>query len=471
METLTNVIKQIDAWVWGIPLILLILLCGIWLTIRVRGLQVRRIGLALKFMVKNEEEGEGEVTSFGALCTALSATIGTGNIVGVATAIAAGGPGALFWMEIAALFGMATKYAEGFLAIKYRTVDKEGHYLGGPFYYIENGMGSRWKWLAKLFALFGVLAGLLGIGTITQINGITSAANNFFDAKSEHIAFTLFDTDYTWTTVIMGLIITICVALVVIGGLKRISQISQVVVPFMAVAYVLCCLIMMICNVTVIPHAVVEIVKSAFGMDAVAGGALGAMIVAMQKGVARGIFSNEAGLGSAPIAAAAARTKEPVRRGLVTMTGTFIDTIVICTMTGLSIVISGAWQNPDLRAYRSQTQRSSTVCVPGTGFFLHSDALPDLLCIYHHPGLELLFWTLSDLPAWQASHTLTLAFRWLYIVAVFIGPYLTVEAVWDTADVFNGLMAFPNVIALIALSGVVAMDTKQYFAEKRHQLR
>ena len=201
METLTNVIKQIDAWVWGIPLILLILLCGIWLTIRVRGLQVRRIGLALKFMVKNEEEGEGEVTSFGALCTALSATIGTGNIVGVATAIAAGGPGALFWMEIAALFGMATKYAEGFLAIKYRTVDKEGHYLGGPFYYIENGMGSRWKWLAKLFALFGVLAGLLGIGTITQINGITSAANNFFDAKSEHIAFTLFDTDYTWTTV------------------------------------------------------------------------------------------------------------------------------------------------------------------------------------------------------------------------------------------------------------------------------
>lgn len=162
METLTNVIKQIDAWVWGIPLILLILLCGIWLTIRVRGLQVRRIGLALKFMVKNEEEGEGEVTSFGALCTALSATIGTGNIVGVATAIAAGGPGALFWMEIAALFGMATKYAEGFLAIKYRTVDKEGHYLGGPFYYIENGMGSRWKWLAKLFALFGVLAGLAG---------------------------------------------------------------------------------------------------------------------------------------------------------------------------------------------------------------------------------------------------------------------------------------------------------------------
>ena len=345
MEMMTKIIKNIDSWVWGLPLILLILLCGIWLTFRIRGLQIRRIGLALKFMVKNEEEGEGEVTSFGALCTALSATIGTGNIVGVATAIAAGGPGALFWMEIAALFGMATKYAEGFLAIKYRTIDKEGHYLGGPFYYIENGMGSRWKWLAKLFALFGMLAGLLGIGTITQINGITSAANNFFDADSKHIAFTLFDTSYTWTTVIMGLLITICVALVVIGGLKRISQISQVVVPFMAVAYVLCCLIMMICNVTEIPHAVVEIVKSAFGMDAVVGGALGAMIVAMQKGVARGIFSNEAGLGSAPIAAAAARTKEPVRTGMTRRSGGRIRMGRSATGTSLVALWRGSRRN------------------------------------------------------------------------------------------------------------------------------
>ena len=309
MDLLTNVIKQVDAWVWGLPLIILILACGIWLTIRMGGLQIRHLGKALKFMVKNEETGEGEVSSFGALCTALSATIGTGNIVGVATAIAAGGPGALFWMEIAALFGMATKYAEGFLAIRYRTVDKDGHYLGGPFYYIENGMGSRWKWLAKLFAVFGMLAGLLGIGTITQINGITSAANNFFDPDKSHIAFTLFEQNYTWTTVIMGLIITICAALVIIGGLKRISQISQVVVPFMAIAYVLCCVILIVCNIGAIPHAVVEIVRSAFGMDAVAGGALGAIIVAMQKGIARGIFSNEAGLGSAPIAAAAARTK------------------------------------------------------------------------------------------------------------------------------------------------------------------
>lgn len=469
METFTSVIKQIDSWVWGIPLIVLILLCGIWLTIRVRGLQIRHLGKALKFMVKNEKGGDGEVTSFGALCTALSATIGTGNIVGVATAIAAGGPGALFWMEIAALFGMATKYSEGFLAIKYRTVDKDGHYLGGPFYYIEKGMGSRWKWLAKLFALFGTLAGLMGIGTITQINGITSASNNFFDPDKSGVAFILFGNEYTWTTVIVGLIVTICVALVIIGGIKRISQISQVVVPFMAIIYVLCCLIIMVCNVTAIPSAVVEVIRSAFGVDAVAGGALGAMIVAMQKGVARGIFSNEAGLGSAPIAAAAARTKEPVRQGLVTMTGTFIDTVVICTMTGLSIVISGAWRSTELEG----VEITDAAFQYGLPFPSQVSSFLLMACLIFFAFTTILGWSyysercLTYLRG-KASHTLTLMFRWLYIVAVFIGPYLTVEAVWDIADIFNGLMAFPNVIALLALSGIVAMDTKQYFAEKRH---
>ena len=472
METLTNVIKQIDAWVWGIPLILLILLCGIWLTIRVRGLQVRRIGLALKFMVKNEEEGEGEVTSFGALCTALSATIGTGNIVGVATAIAAGGPGALFWMEIAALFGMATKYAEGFLAIKYRTVDKEGHYLGGPFYYIENGMGSRWKWLAKLFALFGVLAGLLGIGTITQINGITSAANNFFDAKSEHIAFTLFDTDYTWTTVIMGLIITVCVALVVIGGLKRISQISQVVVPFMAVLYVLFAVLLLLCNVTKIPNAIVQIVQGAFGygdgiqgIRAVAGGVLGAMMAAMQNGVARGIFSNEAGLGSAPIAAAAAKTKDTVRQGLVSMTGTFIDTIVICTMTGLAIVIAGSWANPDLKGVAITTEAFQS----GLPFPSVVSSFVLMICLAFFAFTTILGWDYYSERCLEylsnRNKTVVKVYRWIYVLAVFIGPYLTVAAVWTIADIFNGLMAIPNVIALIALSGVVAKETRDYFKE------
>lgn len=472
MDSLTNVIKQIDSWIWGIPLIVLIMACGIWLTIRVRGLQIRHLGKALKFMVKDEADGEGEVSSFAALCTALSATIGTGNIVGVATAIAAGGPGALFWMEIAALFGMATKYTEGFLAIKYRTVDKDGHYLGGPFYYIENGMGHRWKWLAKLFALFGVLAGLLGIGTITQINGITAAANSFFDANQSHIAFSLLGQDYTWTTCIVGLIITACVALVIIGGLQRISQISQIIVPFMVVIYVACCLILVVCNITRIPSAIVEMVRGAFGLDAVAGGALGAMIVAMQKGVARGIFSNEAGLGSAPIAAAAARTKEPVRQGLVTMTGTFIDTIIVCTMTGLAIIISGTWSNPDLEgveitdaAFRSGLPFPETL----SSFFL-------MICLVFFAFTTILGWSyysercLTYLRG-KSSKTMTICFRWLYIAAVFIGPYLTVEAVWDTADIFNGLMALPNIIALLALSGIVAADTKQYFAAQKRTLK
>lgn len=464
MEMLTSIIKQIDNWVWGIPLIVLILCCGIWLTIRSGVVQIRHLGKALKFMVKNEEGGEGEVSSFGALCTALSATIGTGNIVGVATAIAAGGPGALLWMEIAALFGMATKYSEGFLAIKYRTVDKEGHYLGGPFYYIENGMGSRWKWLAKLFALFGTLAGLLGIGTITQINGITSAANNFFDPSQSSVAFTLFGHSYSWATVIAGLLVTVCAALVIIGGIQRISQISQIVVPFMAIAYVLCCLIMICCNITAIPTAIVEIVQSAFGLKAAAGGALGAMVVAMQKGIARGIFSNEAGLGSAPIAAAAARTKEPVRQGLVSMTGTFIDTIIICTMTGLSIVISGAWSNPDLEG----VEITDAAFRYGLPFPEKFSSFLLMLCLVFFAFTTILGWSyysercLTYLRG-KASRTLTLIFRWLYIAAVFIGPYLTVEAVWDTADIFNGLMAFPNIIALIVLSGVVAADTRQYF--------
>jgi len=462
-------IETIDGWVWGIPLIVLIMACGIWLTIRVGALQIRHLGKALKFMVKNEEDGEGEVTSFGALCTALSATIGTGNIVGVATALVAGGPGALFWMEIAALLGMATKYAEGFLAIKYRTVDKNGQYLGGPFYYIEKGMGARWKWLAKLFACFGVLAGLLGIGTITQINGITSAANNFFDPNGEHVLFHLFGQDYTIATVVAGLFVTLFVALVVIGGLKRISSVSQVVVPFMAVIYVLFCLILIICNITKIPAAVVEIVESAFGVRQIAGGALGTILIAMQKGVSRGIFSNEAGLGSAPIAAAAAKTKEPVRQGLVTMTGTFIDTIVVCTMTGLSIVLAGSWDKglEGVAVTMDAFQHGLPFPNEVASFVL-------MICLIFFAFTTILGWSYYSercLAYLTGSHkTVTLVYRWLYIAAVFIGPYLTVEAVWNIADIFNGLMAIPNIIALLALSGIIAADTKAYFRSGAHKL-
>ena len=339
---INNLINWLDAVVWGLPLIILILFTGCLLTIRLGVLQIRHLGKALKFMIKNEDGGEGEVSSFGALCTALSATIGTGNIVGVATAIAAGGPGALFWMVIAAFLGMATKYAEGLLAIKYRTIDDEGHVLGGPFYYIENGMGHGWRWLAKIFAFFGAGVGLFGIGTFTQVNGIASAVKNFFDPNMAHTV-TLFGNTYSWATVIACLVLTLCVGLVVLGGIQRISKVAQIIVPFMAVLYVALALIILITNITAVPAAIVTIVKSAFTGSALAGGAMGTMIMAMQKGIQRGIFSNESGLGSAPIAAAAAQTKEPARQGLVSMTGTFIDTIVICSMTGLSIVITGTW--------------------------------------------------------------------------------------------------------------------------------
>ena len=461
MEQFTRFLEMIDGWVWGVPLIVLILAVGIYLTIRLRGLQIRKLPKALKYMVHNEEGGEGEVTSFGALCTALSATIGTGNIVGVATAIVAGGPGALFWMWMAALFGMATKFAEGVLAIKYRVLDETGHALGGPFYYIENGMGKKWKWLAKLFAFFGVGVGILGIGTITQVNGIASAVNNFFDSNNAW-TFQLFGKDYSYTVLIAAIIVTVCVALVIIGGIQRIASVSQVIVPFMACIYVAFCVLLLIMNVTKIPAAFVLIIQSAFGMRAVAGGALGAIILAMQKGIARGIFSNEAGLGSAPIAAAAAQTNEPVRQGLVSMTGTFIDTIVICTMTGFSIVLTGAYtqglEGVAVTAYAFQAGLpfSAKVC---EGILM--------VCLIFFAFTTILGWDYYSercLEYLTGKHELTMkVYRWLYILAVFIGPFLTVSAVWTIADIFNALMALPNLVAILALSGVVVAETRHYF--------
>ena len=390
MEKINKILEAIDGAVWGVPLIILILAGGLLLTIRLRGLQVRHLGRALKFMVKNEEGGTGEVTSFGALCTALSATIGTGNIVGVATAVGAGGPGALFWMILAAFFGMATKYSEGLLAVKYRTVDEDGHALGGPFYYIERGMGKKWKWLAKIFAFFGMCVGLFGIGTFTQVNGIASAVKDFFDPNSLHTVTIPGIGEYSWAVIVASLVLAICVALVIIGGIKRIAEVSQIIVPFMAIVYVAICLLLLVCNFTKIPEAVVIIVKSAFAPQSIAGGIAGSMIIAMQKGIARGIFSNEAGLGSAPIAAAAAKTKEPVRQGLVTMTGTFIDTIIICTMTGLSIV-AGRRSRRCSGYHLRVPERSSD---SGAGGFLHSDGLSGILRLYDDSRMGLLRRTL-----------------------------------------------------------------------------
>ena len=461
---INQIITVIDNAVWGMPLICLIMATGIFLTARLGLVQIRHLGKAFKFMFKDEEDGHGEVTSFGALCTALSATIGTGNIAGVATAIAVGGPGALFWMVLAAFFGMATKYSEGLLAIKYRTIDEDGHVLGGPFYYIENGMGKNWKWLAKLFAFFGAGVGLFGIGTFTQVNSIASAVKNFFDPNMAHTV-ALFGGEYSWATVIAGLILTLCVGLVVIGGIQRISKVSEVVVPFMAVLYVGLALIIIITNITAVPGAFVTIIKSAFTGSALAGGAVGSMFVAMQKGVARGIFSNESGLGSAPIAAAAARTKEPVRQGLVSMTGTFIDTIVICTMTGLSIVIAGSWLNPDLEGVEI-TMDAFQKGLPFPGFVATFSLM---LCLVFFAFTTILGWDYYGERCveylFNKNKGVVKGYRWLYIIAVFIGPYMTVAAVWNIADIFNALMAFPNLIALLLLNGVFVKETKEFHAK------
>ncbi|WP_394923649.1 alanine/glycine:cation symporter family protein [uncultured Robinsoniella sp.] len=463
LEQLNTILGNIDDFLWGIPLIVLILTTGIYLTIRLKGLQITKLPKALKYMFKNEEGGHGEVTSFAALCTALSATIGTGNIVGVATAIVAGGPGALFWMWVAALFGMATKYAEGVLAIKYRVINDDGHVIGGPFYYIQNGMGVKWKWLAKLFAFFGLGVGLLGIGTFTQVNGISNAVNNFFDPNNAW-SVSILGREYSWTVVIAGIILTICVGMVIIGGIKRIASVSQIVVPFMAGIYILACLVLLVLNYKHIPGAFKSIFEGAFGLRAAAGGALGSIMVAMQKGIARGIFSNEAGLGSAPIAAAAAQTNEPVRQGLVSMTGTFIDTIVICTMTGLTIVITDTW-NIGLEGVAVTTAAFQQ----GLPFSNTVSAFILMVCLVFFAFTTILGWDYYSERCLEYlcgyNKKILNGYRWLYILAVFIGPFMTVSAVWVIADIFNALMALPNLIAILVLSGVIAAETKKYFSK------
>lgn len=461
LDTINTVLGKIDSFVWGIPLIALILLSGLFLTVRLKGVQFRKLPHAFKKMFANEKSGQhGEVSSFAALCTALSATIGTGNIVGVATAVVAGGPGALFWMWLAALVGMATKYSECLLSVKYRQVTEDGHIIGGPFYYIEKGMGSKFKWLAKIFAVFGVCVGLMGIGTFTQVNGIASAVNNFFDANNSWTV-SIFGIDYSWTVVIAAIVVAFFVALVIIGGIKRISSVAQVIVPFMAITYVILTVLIIGFNITKVPGAFATIVKSAFGVRAAAGGALGAMMVAMQNGIARGIFSNEAGLGSAPIAAAAAHTDEPAKQGLISMLGTFIDTIIICTMTGLAIVITGAW-DMGLQGV-AVTTKAFQIGLPFPGevasFLL-------MICLIFFAFTTILGW---DYYSEKCLEYLTggrmgivKAYRWVYIACVFFGPFMTISAVWTIADIFNGLMAIPNLIALLALNGVVVMETKKY---------
>ncbi len=472
--TFDGVIKAVDDFLWGWPLIIFILAAGVFLSARLVFVQIRKLPSAFKYMFRSEKGGEGQMSAFSALCTALSATIGTGNIVGVATAICTGGPGALFWMVVAAFLGMATKFAECMLAVKYRKVDADGHVLGGPFLYIECGMkekfGFNFKWLAVIFAVFGICVGLFGIGTFSQINSITSAVENVFSGVEgvpvipEEVPFF---GGTSLVVVISGILLTTLVGAVILGGAKRISSVATLVVPFMAILYVLVCLVILFSNLAAIPQAVADIVVSAFDPQAIAGGVEGTLIVAMQKGIARGIFSNEAGLGSAPIAAAHAQTKEPVRQGLVSMLGTFIDTIVICSMTGLTIVLTGAW-------------KSGLDGVDVT-IFAFSEGLPELLSAAAPVILSvcLIFFAYTTIIGWDfysescleyligRRKIALLVFRWLYLAAVFIGPYMTVSAVWNIADIFNGLMAVPNIIGVVALSGIVVKDTRDYFRRLR----
>jgi len=467
--TFEDVLNKIDDIVWGIPTIVLILITGIILTIRSRGIQFTKLILAASLIFKKNDT-EGELSGFSALCTALSATIGTGNIVGVATAIVTGGPGALFWMWIAAIFGTATKFAECMLAIKYREIKEDGHVLGGPFYTIEKGMGKKWKWLSYLFSIFGVMAGLLGIGTMTQINGITSAIEMAFSDINMSIAFSIGDKSYTWATVIGGIIVTVFAALVILGGLKRISIVAQSIVPTMAIVYVLLGIAVLVLNITSIPEAFILIFKSAFGYKAVQGAAAGWTIKqvtdSMQKGIARGIFSNEAGLGSAPIAAASVQTDEPVEQGLVNMTGTVIDTLIVCTITGLAIVISLCDPNFELgdlngaKLTSTAFSRDLGVQGPFIKFII-------MICLAFFAFTTILGWDYYSEKCLEyitnGRMRLVFIYRLIYILAIAIGPYFTVNAVFTIADITNGLMAIPNCISLIVLSGVVSRDVKTYF--------
>lgn len=444
---LKEVLQSISDLIWGPPLLILLVGTGVYLTLRLKLLQIFKLPLALKYVFGKDEEKdiediEGDVSSFGALCTALSATIGTGNIVGVATAVKAGGPGALFWMWIAAFFGMATKYAEGVLAIKYREVDENGNMAGGPMYYIQNGLGL--KWLAKIFAVLGIGVAFFGIGTFGQVKSISDAASITFNVP----------------LVITGIIVTILVALVTLGGIKRISNVSEKIVPFMAALYILGAVLVLVCNYSAIPEAVSLIIRSAFNPEAALGGAAGITVqIALQRGVGRGVFSNEAGLGSAPIAAAAAKTKSPVRQGLISMTGTFFDTILICTMTGIAIVLTGEYTSPLEGA-------ALTTAAFEAG-------LPFAIVGKYIVNIGLIFFAFTTILGWNyygercAEYLLgvksIIPYRIIFIALVAVGPFLSLDLIFIIADIVNGLMAFPNLIGLIGLRQVVIKETEDYF--------
>lgn len=443
-----EILTQVDSFVWGPPLLILLVGTGIFLSFRLGLLQVLQLPHALKLIFKAyDKEGEGDISSFAALSTALAATIGTGNIVGVATAIKMGGPGALFWMWVAAFFGMATKYAEGVLAIRYRVKDEKGSASGGPMYYIVNGMGEKWRPLANFFAGGAVLTALLSTGTFTQVSSITDSIKTGLGIGSE----------------ITGPILTILVAVAIFGGIHSISKISTAVVPFMALVYVLAAGTILVVNLDQLLPTLELVVKSAFSPAAALGGFAGATVrTAIQTGIARGVFSNESGMGSAPIAAAAAKTESPVEQGLISMTGTFIDTIIVCSLTGLSILITGTWTGDANGA-------SLTQAAFGTVF---GDFGAILLMLF------LVLFAFTTIIGWNYygercfEFLFGLRFIWiyraLYVAFVFLGAFLTVDVIWLIADIVNALMVLPNLIALLALSPIVVLETKKYLEKQKN---
>jgi len=444
IQSFSKLVGEVGAFVWGPPMLIFLVGTGVWLTIGLRGLQFRKLWYSLYLaLIKRKEEGDnpGDITHFQALMTALSATVGTGNIAGVATAIAAGGPGALFWMWITGLVGMATKYSEAVLAVKYRKVDADGNMSGGPMYYIANGVG--WKWLGTLFAVFASVAAF-GIGNMVQSNSVADAVHATFNVP----------------LYVTGIALMVFTALVILGGIKNIGRVTGILVPIMIGFYMLGALIILIIDIAEIPAALALIVSEAFTPTAATGGFLGSTVMmTIRMGVARGVFSNESGLGSAPIAAAAAQTKHPVTQALVSMTQTFIDTLVVCTMTGLILIITGAWNSGETgaslttMAFQAGFTGGKYVVTIGLVLFAYSTILG--WCYYGEKSIEYLFGTKVIMP-----------YRIVFVLFVGVGAVAKLDLVWALSDTFNGLMAIPNLIGLLILSPVIVRETKGYFAAK-----
>ena len=439
-----QIVDTVNGFVWGPVMLTLLLGTGIYLTIGLKGMTISHIPYAFRQLFKGRESsGEGEITPFNALMTSLSSTIGMGNIAGVATAIGLGGPGALFWMWCAAFVGMATKYAEAVLAVNYRETDELGRKVGGPMYYIKNGLGGYWKWLGMAFALFGSLAGF-GLANTVQSNAVSQ----------------VLETNFAVPTVVSGLVMAVLVGTVLLGGIKRIAVVAGKLVPFMALLYISATLLILITHATDIPAAIVLVVDSAFNGAAATGGFAGAtLMLALRMGIARGIFSNEAGLGSAPIAHAAAETNSPVRQGTIAMLGTFIDTLVICTMTGLVLIVTGVWSGEPQDA--AMTLAAFTSALPFGDLLLS-------ICVALFAFTTMLGWSYygERCAEFLLGPRVITPFRVLWVIGIFVGTQMSLELVWKMTDALNGLMAIPNLIALIFLSPVVFKLTQEYFADE-----